>query len=142
MNVRRAKIQKLHLSNYRQLMIKTLLIVALGGGIGSIARFLLQRGLSNGQAGVFPTGTLVVNLTGCLLIGIIWGFSERHNSLNAEWKLFLLTGLCGGFTTFSAYSYESISLLREEKFNLFFSYVGATLLLGFLLTWLGYSLTK
>lgn len=123
-------------------MIKTLLTVALGGGLGSVGRFLLQRGITQGQENLFPTSTLLVNLIGCLVIGLLWGLSERNNVLNEEWKLFLFTGLCGGFTTFSAYSQESISLLRDGRFNLFLCYAGTTLIVGFLLTWLGYYLTK
>jgi CrcB protein len=123
-------------------MIKALLTVGLGGGLGSIFRFLVQRAFLNGQETAFPTGTLAVNLIGCLTIGILWGISEKMNLLNAEWKLFLLTGLCGGFTTFSAYSQESIALLREGRFNLFLIYAGTTLIAGFLLTWLGYFLSK
>lgn len=123
-------------------MIKTLLIVGLGGSIGSVVRFLLQRSFTSEQHGGFPTGTLVVNLTGCLLIGLLWGLSEKSNTFNSELKLFLFTGLCGGFTTFSAYSQESLNLLRDGRFYLFLLYAGSTLLAGFCLTWLGYYLTK
>lgn len=123
-------------------MIKIALSVALGGGIGTILRFFLQRGLSNSQPGEFPTGTFTVNLIGCFIIGLLWGLSEKGNTLSENWKLFLFTGVCGGFTTFSAYSQESIFLLREGRLNLFFLYAGGTLGVGFLLTWLGYYLTK
>lgn len=123
-------------------MIKTLLIVALGGSLGSVLRFILQRSFAPEQQGGFPTGTLVVNLTGCLLIGILWGLSERSNAFTSEMKLFLFTGLCGGFTTFSAYSQEALLLLRDGRFYLFFLYAGCTLLAGFCLTWLGYYISK
>jgi CrcB protein len=123
-------------------MIKELLSIGLGGGLGSIFRFLVQRAFINGQVTAFPTGTLAVNLIGCFAIGLLWGISEKMNLLTTEWKLFLLTGLCGGFTTFSAYSQESIALLKEGRFTLFIMYAGTTLLAGFLLTWLGYLLTK
>lgn len=123
-------------------MIKTLLTIALGGGLGSILRFLLQRSITSEQEGGFPTGTLIVNLTGCLLIGILWGLGERTNSFSSEMKLFLITGLCGGFTTFSAYSQEALLLLRDGRFNFFLLYLGSTLLAGFCLTWMGYYLSK
>jgi CrcB protein len=123
-------------------MMKLLLTVALGGGIGSLLRFLLQRTIAQEYGSSFPAGTLLVNLIGCLAIGLLWGISEKTNLLNEEWRIFLLTGLCGGFTTFSAYSQESIALLRDGRLNLFFIYTGSTLVVGFILTWLGYSLTK
>ncbi|MFZ9694389.1 MAG: fluoride efflux transporter CrcB [Chitinophagaceae bacterium] len=123
-------------------MIKVVLAVTLGGGFGSLLRFLLQRTITNEYGSSFPTGTMLVNLVGCFAIGIFWGISEKTNLFTEEWRLFLLTGLCGGFTTFSAYSQESITLLREGRLNFFFIYAGSTLILGFILTWLGYSLTK
>lgn len=123
-------------------MIKSVLIVAMGGSLGSVLRFLLQRSLTPEQQGGFPTGTWVVNLTGCLLIGLLWGLSEKSNSLNSEMKLFLFTGLCGGFTTFSAYSQEALILLRDGRFFLFLFYASSTLLGGFCLTWLGYYFIK
>ena len=123
-------------------MIKTLLTIAVGGGLGSVLRFILQRSFTSEQEGGFPTGTLIVNLTGCLLIGILWGLSERTNALSSEMKLFLFTGLCGGFTTYSAYSQESMLLLRDGKFYFFLLYAGSTLLAGFCLTWIGYYLSK
>ena len=121
-------------------MIRLILIVALGGGLGSAARFLAQRWLNPVEQGQFPTGTFLVNLTGCLIIGLLWGFSEKNQLWNDSWKLFLFTGICGGFTTFSAYSQESLTLLREGKNLLFLSYAGGTLFAGLLLTWAGYKL--
>jgi CrcB protein len=122
--------------------MKIIFTVALGGGIGSMLRYLLQRAVADTTTAQFPFGTFVVNLTGCLLIGLFWGMADRGSALNENWKLFLITGLCGGFTTFSAYSQDAINLLREGRFNFFFLYAGGTLVAGLLLTWLGYLLTK
>ena len=77
-----------------------------------------------------------------LLIGIFWGLSFRSFTSNENWKLFLMTGLCGGFTTFSAFTLEGIGLLREEKLFVFFSYVILSIVLGLLATYLGMRITK
>ncbi len=123
-------------------MFTNLLLVGLGGGIGSIARYLCQRWFADVYTHSFPWGTFAVNITGCFLIGIFWGISFRGFDNNEQWKLLLMTGLCGGFTTFSAYSLEGIGLLREQKFALFFTYIAASVLLGLLATYAGMKLTR
>lgn len=123
-------------------MIKNLLLVGLGGGLGSAFRYLCQRWFSAVYMHSFPWGTFAVNITGCLLIGVLWGISFRHFDSNEQWKLLLMTGLCGGFTTFSAFTLESIGLLRENKTGLFFGYVAGSILIGLLATWAGMKLTR
>src|SRR6478609_7634406 len=123
-------------------MIKNVLLVALGGGIGSVARYLCQRWFALNYPHHFPWGTFAVNISGCLLIGIFWGLTFKSFNENEHWKLFLMTGLCGGFTTFSAFTLEGIGLLKEQRLLLFSSYVLASVIIGLLATWLGTLLTK
>jgi fluoride exporter len=123
-------------------MIKNILLVGLGGGIGSIARYLCQKWFLNQFPHAFPVGTFTVNVTGCLLIGIFWGLSFRSFEANEQWKLFLMTGICGGFTTFSAFTLEGIGLLREQKHALFFTYIAGSVLLGLAATYAGMKLTR
>ena len=91
-------------------MIKNILLVGLGGGIGSMLRYLSQRMADKLYTIHFPWGTFSVNIIGCFLIGIFWGISFKSFETNENWKLFLMTGLCGGFTTFSAFTLEGIGL--------------------------------
>ena len=123
-------------------MIKHILLVGLGGGIGSIARYLCQRWFAANYIQLFPWGTFAVNVAGCFLIGIFWGLSFKSFDNNEDWKLFLMTGLCGGFTTFSAFTLEGIGLIKEQKIALFFSYVAASVVLGLLATYIGMKITR
>jgi len=118
-------------------MTRNILLVGLGGSIGSIIRYVCQRWLSLNYPHHFPWGTFAVNLTGCLLIGIFWGLTFTSFTENEHWKLFLMTGLCGGFTTFSAFTLEGIGLLREQRLGLFFSYAIGSVVLGLLATYAG-----
>lgn len=119
-----------------------MLLVGLGGGIGSIARYLCQKWFAANYLHSFPWGTFTVNVVGCFLIGIFWGLSFKSFDSNESWKLFLMTGLCGGFTTFSAFTLEGIGLIKEQKLALFFSYVAASVVLGLLATYIGMRLTR
>jgi fluoride exporter len=123
-------------------MIKNILLVGLGGGIGSIARYLFQRWMYVLYPQPFPLGTFGVNIIGCFLIGIFWGLSFKSFDGNESWKLFLMTGLCGGFTTFSAFTFESLGLLKEQKTGLFFAYLCGSVLLGLLATYAGMKLSR
>ena len=123
-------------------MIKNILLVGLGGGIGSVARYLCQKWTQYNYPHAFPWGTFAVNITGCFAIGIFWGLAFRSFESNESWKLFLMTGLCGGFTTFSAFTLEGMGLLREQRLLLFFSYVAASVLLGLLATYAGMKITR
>jgi len=123
-------------------MMKNILFIGLGGGIGSIARYLLQRWSLQVFPSHFPWGTFGVNIAGCLLIGIFWGLSFKSFDQNESWKLFLMTGICGGFTTFSAFTLESIGLLKEDRLSLFFMYVAGSIVLGLVATYLGMRLSK
>ena len=123
-------------------MIKSLLFIGTGGFIGSISRFLASRYLQNVFPSSFPFGTFFVNVTGCLLIGLIYGFSERSSLLAPGWKLFLTVGFCGGFTTFSTFANENLALLRDGEFLYFFLYTGLSVFLGITATFFGVLITK
>lgn len=123
-------------------MMKNILLVGLGGGAGSMARYCCQRWFSFQQLAGFPWGTLAVNITGCLLIGIFWGLSFRSFETTESWKLLLMTGLCGGFTTFSAFTLEGIGLIREEKIGLFFLYAAGSVIGGLAATFIGMRLMR
>ncbi len=99
-------------------------------------RYLLQRTFN---AFYFPYGTLAVNIIGCLLIGILWGILSKNN-LTEVAALLLITGFCGGFTTFSAFTYESIHLVMENKWLLFFTYIMISVAGGLVATYVGYKL--
>ena len=123
-------------------MIKNFLIIGLGGGAGSMLRYAVQKFFQGQSAVAFPTGTLLVNISGCLLIGILWGMVSRSLSWNEEMKLLLMTGFCGGFTTFSAFTLEGIGLLKENKTALFFIYLTASVIGGLLATFIGIRIVK
>ncbi|MFM2138532.1 MAG: fluoride efflux transporter CrcB [Bacteroidota bacterium] len=118
-------------------MIQQLIWVGLGGGLGSIARFGCQRWLNPSDTAGFPWGTFTVNITGCFIIGWLAGVTLRPSMASDPWKLFLMTGLCGGFTTFSAFTLEGMALLREQRWLLFLSYTAGSVLLGLLATAVG-----
>lgn len=123
-------------------MIKTLLLVGTGGFLGSISRFLASRFIQENLPVAFPFGTLFVNISGCFLIGLIFGFSERSSLLTSGWKMFLAVGFCGGFTTFSTFAGENIALLRDGEFFHFFLYTGLSVFLGIAAAFLGILLTR
>jgi fluoride exporter len=103
----------------------SILLVALGGACGSVARYGLS-GLVQGNRAGFPWGTLVVNLCGCLVIGVLMAWLEL-GLLRAEWRYALVIGFLGGFTTFSAFSYEAIRLLTDGNLTYGLAYIGVSL---------------
>ena len=123
-------------------MLKNFLIVGLGGGAGSMLRYAVQKIFNSHHAATFPTGTLLVNISGCFLIGILWGLASRSLTWNEEMKLLLMTGFCGGFTTFSAFTLEGIGLLKENKTTLFLIYITASVIGGLLATFIGIRIIK
>ena len=118
-------------------MWRIIFVVGSGGFIGTVARFLANEGMKKITSANFPIGTLLVNILGCLIIGIVYGFMERGKLLEPELRLFLTTGLCGGFTTFSAFSVENILMLRNGEFLSVFAYLALSILFGFAATYLG-----
>lgn len=121
---------------------KILLLVGIGGFIGSIGRYLTGYYFLKILPAIFPYGTFAVNIIGCLAIGIIYGYSERFSWSGAEWRLFLATGICGGYTTFSSFSYENVKLLQEGEYKIFALYTTASFVLSLSAVFAGLSLTK
>jgi fluoride exporter len=132
--------EKIGASGYKNM--NTLLIIGIGGAIGSIARYSSQVYIYKLYPFAFPMGTFLVNITGCLLIGIFYGLSERGNVLTPEWRLFLMTGFCGGFTTFSSFAFENMNLLRNADFLYFGLYTLGSVVLGIAGVYLGVFLIK
>jgi len=121
--------------------MKIVLLVGLGSFIGGICRYLVSLVIQNKFLSTFPYGTLAVNIIGCFLIGVIYGFSERGN-MNAEWRIFLATGIMGGFTTFSSFSNETVGMLRDAQYWAAFSYIALSVFIGLAATFVGISLIK
>ncbi len=123
-------------------MIKQIALVALGGGVGSVLRYLVSVWFSKQLPGAFPWGTFVVNITGCLLIGFLIGLTVRFGLLENELRLLLIVGFCGGYTTFSAFSVENLKLIETGNYMLFTLYVVTSVLLGLIAVWSGNALSK
>ena len=121
--------------------MKLLLFVGIGSFIGGILRYLISQFIQTKFLSTFPYGTLGVNVLGCLVVGLVLALSER-TSMTPEWRLFLATGICGGFTTFSAFSSETFSLLRDGQVWYASAYILMSLILGVLATFIGYSLPR
>lgn len=118
-----------------------LILVAFGGALGSVARWALSGWVLQQTPGWrFPAGTFLVNLTGCLVIGVLGGLAIKQGWFSSDVRLFLFTGICGGFTTFSAFGLETFYLIRRNEPLMAGGYVTASVLLGLAAVWLGYSL--
>ena len=122
-------------------MIKDIILVGIGSGIGGICRYLISLAMNHGGYG-FPWGTFTVNVAGCLLIGILWGATSRIQSISPALLLFLMVGFCGGFTTFSTFSKEGLTLLQTDNYMLFTLYVLGSVVIGIMAVGIGYLVTK
>lgn len=118
-------------------MLRTILIVGSGGFIGSVMRFLIQHYMEKSLTSTFPWGTLIANIAGSFLIGMIFALAEKGNLLNAEWRMFLAVGFCGGFTTFSSFAYNNFTMIKENALAPLFLNIGGNLFLGILAVYLG-----
>ncbi len=121
--------------------MKIILAVGIGSCIGGVCRYLLSLFIQTKFLSPFPFGTLAVNIIGCLLIGIAFGISEK-SMIATEWRMFLVTGLLGGFTTFSSFSNETVFMIRNGHYWPAFAYVGVSVVVGLLATLAGISLIK
>lgn len=115
-------------------------VVGSGGFLGALARYGLS-GLVHRQVPLttFPYGTLLVNLLGCLLIGVVAGYAESRQLFGPEVRAFILIGVLGGFTTFSTFSYETLAMIRDDELLRAAANVGAHVIVGLALVWLGYA---
>jgi len=118
-------------------MVKQLILVAFGGGIGSVFRYLISLWFVNRFPHTFPVGTFIVNITGCLAIGFLMGLSIRPGILNNELRLLLIIGFCGGYTTFSTFSIENIKLLETGNYGILTLYIAGSILFGIIAVWCG-----
>lgn len=122
-------------------MLKPLLLIGLGGGIGSMLRYLTSVLANKYFPSIFPWGTFIVNILGCFLIGLLLGFFERNAMANPGLKFFFITGFCGGYTTFSAFAAENMVLFQSGNLLPAFLYIAASVIIGLAAVWLGLFLT-
>jgi fluoride exporter len=118
-------------------MLKNFLLVGLGGGIGAMLRYLFSSFIKHNT---FPYNTLLINIVGSLLIGIVFGLSEKSNVISNELKLFLATGICGGFTTFSAFSVENMQMLKDGNYVTAGVYIFISVLLCIVAVFAGFKI--
>ncbi|MDR1342646.1 MAG: fluoride efflux transporter CrcB [Prevotellaceae bacterium] len=123
-------------------MVKEILLVGLGGGAGSILRYLASRATAKAGVVAFPAATLAVNVLGCFLIGVLVGASLRTGWMDAPMKALLVTGFCGGFTTFSAFSLENVQMYQAGSYATLALYVAASVAVGFAAVWAGMKLAS
>ncbi|MCA9401270.1 MAG: fluoride efflux transporter CrcB [Candidatus Omnitrophica bacterium] len=124
-------------------MLSKVLYIGTGGFIGSVARYYIATSIGQHfSKSAFPFGTLIVNLLGCFVIGCLFKLYDTGVAFNNHLSYFLFVGLLGGFTTFSTFSIEALELLRNNHVVLGITYMLASVLLGLMLAWAGYSLIK
>ena len=121
--------------------MKQLLLVFLGGGMGSLFRFAIGKFLGLSKSG-FPWSTLLANLIGCLIIGVLLGWAVKNHSSRSDLYLLLAIGFCGGLTTFSSFSLEGLSLLKTGDYSSFFTYLLLSVLGGIAFVGLGHYLFR
>ncbi|MGN1376631.1 MAG: fluoride efflux transporter CrcB [Prevotella sp.] len=123
-------------------MLKNIILVAVGGAVGSVLRYLLSKIVQESTLSSFPFGTMTVNVLGCLALGIIYGMTSDLTVISREVRLLLAVGFCGGLTTFSTFMNETLCLLRAEHIISAAIYVGVSATLGLLAVYIGSMITK
>lgn len=119
-----------------------ILLVALGSGLGGVMRYIVSRLINEHSSGLFPWSTFAVNITGCFLIGLIYGLGENNNLVSPNSRLFLTTGFCGGFTTFSTFAHENYLLFESGNALIIAAYAGLSFFIGILMAYLGHTLVS
>jgi CrcB protein len=123
-------------------MLKEVLLVGFGGFIGSVARYYVSKLNLTLEFYSIPLGTLSVNVLGSLLLGFLTGIVVKSPLLTVEWRLFLMVGICGGFTTFSTFTSENMMLIHNGQFLSAALYTGLSLVLGFIAVFAGYAISN
>jgi CrcB protein len=118
-------------------MFKNFVLVGIGGAIGSVLRYAAYLLVTTKH---FPLATLVINIIGSFIIGLVLSVSLKDEAFLNNWKLFLATGICGGFTTFSAFTAENVVLLQNGKYFIALIYIVLSIILGIVAAWLGFKL--
>lgn len=123
-------------------MLRNLLIVGIGSFLGGVLRYLISIVMKNYCSQGFPWATLMVNLLGCLVFGLVFGLFSKYSNINNLWCLLLTTGFCGGFTTFSTFANEGLQMLSSGNVWNFVLYVSASVIFGFALVALAYWIVR
>jgi CrcB protein len=123
-------------------MTKQLLLVGLGGGAGSILRYISVLCIQKYASTLFPLAVFTVNIAGCLLFGLFAGFAGKYGIVGNDMKMLLLTGFCGGYTTFSTFSAENLALLHDGRYAVAALYIAASVVTGILAVIAGHYLSK
>lgn len=114
-----------------------ILLVAVGGALGAVARFVVGNAVSRAIGSALPYGTFVINVIGCFAMGLLMTIIVDRELLPATWRLLLCVGLLGGFTTFSSFGYEALMLLTEGRLLAALAYVGGSVVLGLMAAGMG-----
>lgn len=125
-----------------KIMFKDIVIAGCGGFAGTALRFLVGKWTAGFWSGTFPLGTFLVNIVGCLLIGLFLGLLENGRIVSAHVNILLITGFCGGFTTFSAFAREMFDMGQKGDWILLSVYLCLSILLGILCVWAGRALLR